>query len=118
MIDVAKACAWDSQFTNLQIVGKITRPSCTIGNIGYSTNVRIPPSETFRVRGFQTRDRGQACTSIAAAYVVDRYYKVESFGRTLYHLLGIDPDQTVHTLEGRPMRLVAENAHLIREALA
>ncbi len=53
-----------------------------------------------------------------AAYVVDRYYKVESFGRTLYHLLGIDPDQTVHTLEGRPMRLIAENAPLIREALA
>jgi hypothetical protein len=52
-----------------------------------------------------------------AAYVVDRYYKVESFGRTIYSLLGIDPDQTVYTLEGRPMRLIAENAPLIREAL-
>lgn len=53
-----------------------------------------------------------------AAYVVDRYYKVESFGRTLYNLLGIDPDQTVYTIEGRPMRLIAENAPLIREVLA
>lgn len=53
-----------------------------------------------------------------AAYVSDRYYKVESFGRTIYHLLGIDPDQTMYTIEGRPMRLVAEEAPLIREALA
>ncbi|MFO0863451.1 MAG: DUF1501 domain-containing protein [Gemmataceae bacterium] len=53
-----------------------------------------------------------------AAYVVDRYYKVESFGRTLYHLLGIDPDQTVYTLDGRPMRLIAEAAPLIQEAIA
>lgn len=53
-----------------------------------------------------------------AAYVVDRPYRVESFGRTIYHLLGIDPDQTVQTIEGRPMRLIAENAPLIREALA
>ncbi|MEK6234611.1 MAG: DUF1501 domain-containing protein, partial [Planctomycetales bacterium] len=29
-----------------------------------------------------------------AAYVVENYYKVESFGRTIYRLLGVDPDQT------------------------
>ncbi len=52
-----------------------------------------------------------------AAYVTDRYYKVESFGRTVYHLLGIDPDQTLYTIEGRPMRLIVEDAPLIREAL-
>ena len=53
-----------------------------------------------------------------AAYAVDRYYKVESFGRTIYHLLGIDPDQTLTTIEGRPMKLIGEEAPLIREALA
>lgn len=52
-----------------------------------------------------------------AAYVKDRYYRVESFGRSLYHLLGIDPDQTVYTVEGRPMKLIAEDAPLIKEAL-
>jgi len=52
-----------------------------------------------------------------AAYVVDRCYKVESFGRTLYHLMGMDPDQTVYTVDGRPMRLVAEAAPLIQEAM-
>ena len=41
-------------------------------------------------------------------YVVDRYYRVESFGRTLYHLLGIDADQTMYTLENRPLRLIVD----------
>jgi hypothetical protein len=50
--------------------------------------------------------------------VTDCFYKVESFGRTLYHLLGIDPDTMVNTLNNRPIRLIAEEAPLIREALA
>jgi hypothetical protein len=49
--------------------------------------------------------------------VTDNFYKVESFGRTLYHLLGIDPDTTVQTTNGRPIRLIAEEAPLIREAI-
>lgn len=53
-----------------------------------------------------------------AAYVVDKYYKVESFGRTVYHLLGIDPDQTMYTLDKRPLKLIVEDAPLIKEALA
>jgi hypothetical protein len=53
-----------------------------------------------------------------AAYVTDRYYKVESFGRTIYHLLGIDPDQMMYTIENRPLRLIVEDAPLIEEALA
>jgi hypothetical protein len=50
--------------------------------------------------------------------VTDSFYKVESFGRTLYHLLGIDPDTTVSTMSGRPIRLIAEEAPIIREAIA
>ena len=50
--------------------------------------------------------------------VTDRFYKVESFGRTLYHLLGIDPDTVVRTPADRPVKLVAEDAPVIREALA
>jgi hypothetical protein len=50
--------------------------------------------------------------------VADAFYKVESFGRTLYHLLGIDPDTIVNTLNNRPIRLIAEEAPLIREAIA
>ena len=50
--------------------------------------------------------------------VTDNFYKIESFGRTLYHLLGIDPDTVVNTLNNRPMRLINEDAPLIREAIA
>src|SRR5205823_4802420 len=53
-----------------------------------------------------------------AAHVVDSYYKVESFGRTLYHLLGIDADQELYTTTNRPMKVILEEAPLIKEALA
>ena len=53
-----------------------------------------------------------------AAYVKDNPYSVESFGRTLYHLLGIDPDQRFAVGGGQPMSLIAEEAPLIKEALA
>ena len=50
--------------------------------------------------------------------VSDAFYKVESFGATLYHLLGIDPHTVVNTLNNRPIRLINEDAPLIREAIA
>ncbi len=50
--------------------------------------------------------------------VVDKFYKVESFGRTLYHLLGIDPDTIVHTPANRPVKLIAEDAPIIKEAIS
>ena len=50
--------------------------------------------------------------------VTDTFYKVESFGRTLYHLLGIDPDTVVNTPTNRPVKLIVEDAPLIKEALA
>ena len=50
--------------------------------------------------------------------MTDKFYKVESFGRTLYHLLGIDGDAVVHTPANRPVKLIVEDAPLIKEALA
>ncbi len=50
--------------------------------------------------------------------VTDTFYKVESFGRTLYHLLGIDPDTVVNTPTNRPVKLIVEDAPLIKEAIA
>jgi hypothetical protein len=49
--------------------------------------------------------------------VADKFYKIESFGRTLYHLLGIDADTTVTTPANRPIKLIAEDAPLIKEAI-
>ncbi|MFN0017770.1 MAG: DUF1501 domain-containing protein [Pirellulaceae bacterium] len=49
--------------------------------------------------------------------VTDNFYKVESFGRTLYHLLGIDPDTVMQTPSNRPVKLIAEETPLVKEAL-
>ncbi len=51
------------------------------------------------------------------AQITDKFYKVESFGRTLYHLLGIDPDTIVTTPATRPVKLIAEDAPIIKEAI-
>jgi hypothetical protein len=56
-------------------------------------------------------------TDKVGAQVTDRFYKVESFGRTLYHLLGIDPDTIVTTPANRPVKLIAEDAPIIKEAI-
>jgi hypothetical protein len=50
--------------------------------------------------------------------VIDRYYSPISYGRTLYHLLGIDPDKELYTANGRPVRIISEDAPLIREIVA
>jgi hypothetical protein len=49
--------------------------------------------------------------------VTDKFYKVESFGRTLYHLLGIDPETVVNTPANRPVKLIVEDNPIIREAI-
>jgi hypothetical protein len=56
-------------------------------------------------------------TDKVGAQVTDKFYKVESFGRTLYHLLGIDPDTVVMTPANRPVKLIAEDAPIIKEAI-
>jgi hypothetical protein len=50
--------------------------------------------------------------------VIDKFYKVESFGSTLYHLLGIDPETIVTTPANRPVKLIAEDAPIIKEAIS
>ncbi len=49
--------------------------------------------------------------------VTDNFYKVESFGSTLYHLLGIDPATVMQTPSNRPIKLIAEDSPLVKEAL-
>lgn len=57
-------------------------------------------------------------TDKTGGQVTDKFYKIESFGRTLYHLLGIEPDTIVHTPANRPVKLIAEDAPIIKEAIA
>jgi len=49
--------------------------------------------------------------------VTDKFYKIESFARTLYHLLGLDADTILTTPAGRPVKVIAEDAPLIKEAI-
>jgi hypothetical protein len=49
--------------------------------------------------------------------VTDKYYSPISYGRTLYHLLGIDPDKELYTTTNRPVK-ISEDAPLIQEVLA
>jgi hypothetical protein len=53
-----------------------------------------------------------------AAYVKDREYKVTSLGKTLYHVLGLDPDHELVTPDNRPIKLIVEDVPLIKEVLA
>jgi hypothetical protein len=53
-----------------------------------------------------------------AAFITDKLYKVESFARTIYTQLGIDPDHEFLTADGRPIKIVVEDAPLIKEALS
>lgn len=56
-------------------------------------------------------------TDKVGAFVKDRYYKVESYARTLYHLLGIDAAEELYTTSNRPLKIIVEDAPLIREAI-
>ena len=56
-------------------------------------------------------------TDKTGSQVTDKFYKVESFGRTLYHLLGIDADTIVTTRSNRPVKLIVEDAPIIKEAI-
>lgn len=57
-------------------------------------------------------------TDERAAEVIDQRYGVESFARTIYTQLGIDPNQELQTPDGRPIRIVTQDAPIIREALS
>ena len=57
-------------------------------------------------------------TDKTALRVTDKYYSPVSFGRTLYHLLGINSDKELYTTADRPVKIVMEEAPLIKEILA
>jgi uncharacterized protein DUF1501 len=57
-------------------------------------------------------------TDKTSLQVVDKAYSPISYGRTLYHLLGIDADKELYTTNGRPIKIIADDAPLIKEVLA
>jgi hypothetical protein len=57
-------------------------------------------------------------TDKTSLHVVENYYSPISYGRTLYHLLGIDPDKELYTTTNRPMKIIVDEAPLIKEVIA
>jgi hypothetical protein len=57
-------------------------------------------------------------TDKTSLHVVENYYSPVSYGRTLYHLLGIDPDKELYTATNRPIQISLDNAPLIKEVIA
>ena len=53
------------------------------------------PSSCWRPAAASSGGNVVGATDKIGEQVTDKFYKVESFGRTLYHLLGIDPDTIV-----------------------
>jgi len=50
--------------------------------------------------------------------VVEKHSSSLRFGRTLYHLLGIGPDKELYTTNGHPVKILADEAALIRKIIA
>jgi uncharacterized protein (DUF1501 family) len=77
-----------------------------------------PAQFVFAAGGGFQRGTVVGATDEQAAHVTDKEYKVTSLGTTIYHLLGINPDHELYTTDNRPLKIIAEDAPLIREALA
>jgi hypothetical protein len=56
-------------------------------------------------------------TDRKALTVTDKPYSPLSYGRTLYHLLGIDPDKELYATDGRPIKLISETVPLLKEVI-
>lgn len=57
-------------------------------------------------------------TDTIGADVTAKHYTATSFARTVYYLLGIDPDHELQQPDGRPLKIVVEDAPLTREIIA
>ena len=79
---------------------------------GYETFMNVMAVSTLtpdEVDAFLDRLRDSGVHNVAI---------VDSFGTTLYHLLGINPATVLTAQSGRPVKLIAEDAPIIKEALA
>jgi hypothetical protein len=58
--------------------------------------------------------RGQivGATDAKGYYAAEDVYSPEDFAASLYHKLGIDPEQVMHTETGRPIQLVDGGARI------
>jgi uncharacterized protein (DUF1501 family) len=98
--------------------GEMGRTPGFEGKDGYGRGHWAPAQIVLVAGGGFRRGAVVGSTDAKAAYVRDNEYKVVSLGKTIYHLLGINPDHELYTTDNRPMRIIAEDCPLIREAIA
>jgi hypothetical protein len=98
--------------------GEMGRTPGFEGKDGYGRGHWAPAQIVLVAGGGFRRGAVVGSTDAKAAYVKDNEYKVVSLGKTIYHLLGINPDHELYTTDNRPMRIIAEDCPLIREAIA
>ncbi|MFN4261902.1 MAG: DUF1501 domain-containing protein, partial [Gemmataceae bacterium] len=98
--------------------GEMGRTPGFEGKDGYGRGHWAPAQIVLMAGGGCKRGTVVGATDAKAAYVKDNEYKVTSLGKTIYHLLGIDPDHELYTTDNRPLKIIAEDAPLIREAIA
>ncbi|GBD36154.1 hypothetical protein HRbin36_01275 [bacterium HR36] len=97
--------------------GEMGRTPYFQGKDGYGRDHWAAAQFVFVAGGGFRRGAVVGATDAKAAYVKDKEYKVTSLGKTIYHLLGIDPDRELYTTDNRPIKIIAEDAPLIREAI-
>jgi hypothetical protein len=56
-------------------------------------------------------------TDKVGAYVTNQHYNATSLARTIYGQLGIDPDHELYTADRRPVKIVPDDAPVIKEAI-
>ncbi|GIW85310.1 MAG: hypothetical protein KatS3mg107_0970 [Gemmataceae bacterium] len=98
--------------------GEMGRTPRFQGKNGYGRDHWAPAQFVFVAGGGFKRGAVVGATDSMAAYVKDNEYKVTSLGKTIYHLLGIDPDHQLYTTDNRPIRIIDDDkAPLIHEAI-
>ncbi len=100
-------------------VGEMGRTPHPEGTYGTSARGHWGAAQFALVAGGGFRG-GQVVGSTDArgAAVRTNLYRAASLGKTLYHLLGIDPDHELYTTDNRPLKLITEDVPLIREVIA
>lgn len=94
-------------------MGRSPKPESTVGSRGHWNEAQ---SFILAGGGF-TGGNIVGATDEIGAFVTDKHYAASSLTRTVYHLLGIDPDHEFY-VNNRPLRIVPEDGPIIREALA
>lgn len=105
------------QTTIVALLGEMGRTPWPQGGGGKGSD-HWPTQFVVLAGGGFAGGRVVGATDKHAAQITDKLYRVESFARTIYTQLGIDPDHELLTTDGRPIKIVTADAPIIKEAVS